>query len=218
MAIISCPECRRSISDQAAACPGCGHPMRGAMRTDAPPARSRGAALAAVFAALGVLVLVAGVGGWLWLRAVQARVEPRAGEELVDFMEAEQAAEEPADFSGTGEGTRLQPPADGGIYEMSAVEVQPELVNRGEVARLLQRNYPPLLRDAGITGSVHLRFVIDEDGTVAPGSVEVTEATHAEFATAARTLAARMLFDPARVNGRPARVWGEIPIHFVLEP
>lgn len=28
MALISCPECDRSVSDQADACPGCGHPVR----------------------------------------------------------------------------------------------------------------------------------------------------------------------------------------------
>lgn len=29
MAIVNCPECEREISDQAMACPHCGHPMRG---------------------------------------------------------------------------------------------------------------------------------------------------------------------------------------------
>ena len=28
MALVSCPECRREISDQAPACPGCGYPLR----------------------------------------------------------------------------------------------------------------------------------------------------------------------------------------------
>jgi hypothetical protein len=27
MALISCPECKANISDKAASCPGCGHPM-----------------------------------------------------------------------------------------------------------------------------------------------------------------------------------------------
>ena len=27
MALIRCPECNREISDQAAACPGCGYPL-----------------------------------------------------------------------------------------------------------------------------------------------------------------------------------------------
>ena len=28
MALVNCPECRREVSDQAAACPGCGHPLK----------------------------------------------------------------------------------------------------------------------------------------------------------------------------------------------
>lgn len=28
MALVSCPECRREVSDQAGACPGCGYPLR----------------------------------------------------------------------------------------------------------------------------------------------------------------------------------------------
>ncbi len=30
MALINCPECEREVSDQAVACPHCGHPIRGA--------------------------------------------------------------------------------------------------------------------------------------------------------------------------------------------
>ncbi|GKT22776.1 hypothetical protein [Acidovorax sp. SUPP3334] len=30
MALVQCPECTRQISDQALACPGCGHPMASA--------------------------------------------------------------------------------------------------------------------------------------------------------------------------------------------
>lgn len=29
MALIKCPECGRAVSDQASACPGCGHPIGG---------------------------------------------------------------------------------------------------------------------------------------------------------------------------------------------
>lgn len=35
MALIPCPECNRSVSDQAVACPGCGHPMRAASNLNA---------------------------------------------------------------------------------------------------------------------------------------------------------------------------------------
>ncbi|HEX6306933.1 MAG TPA: TonB family protein, partial [Longimicrobiales bacterium] len=43
---------------------------------------------------------------------------------------------------------------------------RPELLNRDDVARALVRNYPPLLRDAGIGGSPTVHFLIDRTGTV----------------------------------------------------
>lgn len=38
MALITCPECPRDVSDQAASCPGCGHPLQRA----APPQKHAG--------------------------------------------------------------------------------------------------------------------------------------------------------------------------------
>lgn len=32
MALMKCPECAREVSDKAAACPGCGHPIAAAAR------------------------------------------------------------------------------------------------------------------------------------------------------------------------------------------
>jgi hypothetical protein len=42
MALVTCPECGREISDQATACPGCGHPMAAGptAETTSPPDRS----------------------------------------------------------------------------------------------------------------------------------------------------------------------------------
>jgi len=34
MALIQCPECGRDVSDKAAACPHCGHPVRGQVKSD----------------------------------------------------------------------------------------------------------------------------------------------------------------------------------------
>ena len=45
-------------------------------------------------------------------------------------------------------------------------EVKPELRNRTEFARALERRYPPLLRDAGIGGTVLLWVRLDETGEV----------------------------------------------------
>lgn len=41
MAMIPCPECRRDVSDMAAACPGCGHPVRRAVPVRPPDPEPR---------------------------------------------------------------------------------------------------------------------------------------------------------------------------------
>ena len=44
--------------------------------------------------------------------------------------------------------------------------VRPEVQNRPEVQRALEREYPAGLREAGIGGTVRLHFFIDEEGRV----------------------------------------------------
>jgi protein TonB len=108
---------------------------------------------------------------------------------------------------------RVTPP-DEGVYDISAVEVRPELSNRSEVGRALERNYPPLLRDAGVGGTVQLRFRVNEDGRVDPASIEVVSTDNEQFADAAKKVVERMRFRPAKVNDRPVKVLVELPISF----
>lgn len=108
-------------------------------------------------------------------------------------------------------------PPDEGTYEISAVEERPDLTNRSDVARSLSRNYPPLLKDAGITGTVTIRMRIMEDGRVDPASIQVENSTHDAFADAARKVVERMRFRPAKVGGRPVKVWITLPVTFQLE-
>ena len=44
--------------------------------------------------------------------------------------------------------------------------VRPDIKNRAEVSRAMEREYPPLLRDAGIGGTVEVWFFIDENGAI----------------------------------------------------
>ncbi len=60
MALISCPECRREISDQAHACPGCGYPIRPPAAVSSP---------ASVLASSGTAVKTAGGVLATWLAA-----------------------------------------------------------------------------------------------------------------------------------------------------
>jgi TonB family protein len=97
------------------------------------------------------------------------------------------------------------------------VEVQPELVNREEAAAALSRNYPPLLRDAGVTGTVTIRMRIGRDGVVDPASIQVESTTHELFSDAAVRVAQRLRFSPARSRGQPVPVWVTLPITFQLQ-
>jgi protein TonB len=91
--------------------------------------------------------------------------------------------------------------------------VPPRLQNQSEVQRALERNYPPLLRDAGIGGSPTVHFFIDESGAVRdlrPGQTSGYPALD----QAALAVAGMMRFTPARNRDRNVAVWVEIPITF----
>ena len=109
-----------------------------------------------------------------------------------------------------------KPPSEG-TYELSAVEVLPQLRNRDEIARAIAERYPRALLDSAVTGDVLLRFRVLRDGTVDPASVLVERATNDAFAEAAMAVARRMQFAPAKLGGRPVVVWVTVPIRFGIE-
>ncbi|HEX8209265.1 MAG TPA: TonB family protein [Longimicrobium sp.] len=105
-------------------------------------------------------------------------------------------------------------PADQGVYDISSVEVKPSLSNSSDVQRALERNYPPLLRDAGVGGTVQLSFRVNEDGRVDPTTIEVVSSDNEQFSEAAKKVVERMRFRPAKVNDRPVKVLVQLPITF----
>jgi len=134
-----------------------------------------------------------------------------------------------ADFSGQGKagGTadgvdqgvaqstvQRETPANEGVYDVSSVEERPALRNGSQVQAALVRNYPPLLRDAGVGGTVQIQMVVNEDGTPDPATVEIISTDHEQFADAARRVVERMRFRPAKVNGQAVKVRIQIPITF----
>lgn len=112
--------------------------------------------------------------------------------------------------------SRRETPADEGTYDLASVEERPQFRNTSDVQRYVQRNYPPLLRDAGIQGSVQVQFVVGTDGRVEPSSIEVISTDHEQFADVARRAVERMRFSPAKVNNRAVRVLVTMPIQFAL--
>jgi protein TonB len=107
-------------------------------------------------------------------------------------------------------------PAHDGPMEVSEVDVRPSLRNAEDVQRALERLYPPRLRDAGVTGETVLQLVIDENGRVEPGSIEVLNSSDEGFSDAARRVAGSMRFSPAKAGGRSVRVTTSIPVHWTI--
>ena len=99
------------------------------------------------------------------------------------------------------------------VYETEELEVKPRLVNAGDVTRAVQSNFPPLLRDAGVGGTVLLRAIIEKDGRTS--SVEVIRSEHNQlFSAPAAAVVRRMRFRPGTMAGAPLRARMEIPFTF----
>lgn len=113
----------------------------------------------------------------------------------------------------------LPPPRTEGVVDLSETpilvpfEVHPEVLNRDEVRRALQREYPAILRDAGIGGAVVMYFFIDEEGTVRNAVVHESSG-HPTMDEAAERVAYTFRFRPALNRDQPVPVWVEIVVRF----
>ena len=94
-----------------------------------------------------------------------------------------------------------------------ARDVEPRLRNGAEVRLLLERLYPPMLREAGIGGTVVLWVFVETDGSA--GSCQVHRSSGYEaLDRVAEQITDRMVFSPAQSRDRPVGVWISQPIEF----
>jgi len=93
--------------------------------------------------------------------------------------------------------------------------VRPGIKNRQEVQRALEREYPALLRDAGIGGQVLVWFFIDEGGQVQQTRVH-TGSGHRALDEAALKVARVIRFTPALNRDKQVPVWISLPITFTI--
>ncbi|MCY4397864.1 MAG: M56 family metallopeptidase [Gemmatimonadetes bacterium] len=94
--------------------------------------------------------------------------------------------------------------------------VAPDYTNASEVRRALESEYPPLLRDAGIGGTVLVWFFIDEAGTVRNSFVNESSGSEA-LDEAALRVAPVFKFTPALNRDRAVPVWVSLPITFTSQ-
>ena len=76
---------------------------------------------------------------------------------------------------------------------------------------------PRLARPAGLEqrgGEAVLMFVVDTAGQVEPSTVTVVRSPDPRFSEAACRSLANIPFVPARLGGRPVRVWAQTPFKF----
>jgi TonB family protein len=69
--------------------------------------------------------------------------------------------------------------------------------------------YPPLMMTKGIEGFAAMRFVVDTTGRIDMGTVELLQATNAEFIQAVREAMPRMRFRPAKMGATIVRQLAE---------
>ena len=104
-----------------------------------------------------------------------------------------------------------------GPLEERDVEVLPQLASPRDAQRILERVYPPMLRDEGVMGRTTVVLVVGRTGAVEPGSVTVRETSHEGFRNAASRAAERFRFRPAMLNGQPVAVVIALPIEWRIQ-
>lgn len=94
--------------------------------------------------------------------------------------------------------------------------LEPRILNAADVVRAMRREYPTVLRDAGIGGTVRVNFFVDEDGGILDTRVEESSG-YAALDDAALTVAGVIRFSPAMNRDRRVAVRVTFPIVFQVE-
>ncbi len=109
------------------------------------------------------------------------------------------------------------PPTSGGDISAAPVftpmTLRPEIRNRREVRAALMGEYPTILWNAGIGGTVEVWFFISEEGRVLDSRVSKSSG-QVQFDEAALRVADVVRFTPALNRDQRVQVWIEVPITF----
>jgi TonB family protein len=103
-----------------------------------------------------------------------------------------------------------------GEWELNAVEELPSPRNIPTFQMALAREYPVGMVNPPVRATVQVRFRLLEDGTVDVPTV--TRSTDSRFNDPTLRAIQVLRFSPAKVNGRPVKVWVEQPVEWVPPP
>ncbi|MEO7996538.1 MAG: energy transducer TonB [Gemmatimonadaceae bacterium] len=98
------------------------------------------------------------------------------------------------------------------VYNIAELSNPPKLSSTTTAAKLIQDSYPEELKRKKVGGLVELQFVVDAQGNVVAGSVEVVDATQTELGEAAKKMASRLTFEPGKLNGAKVKSKVVLPI------
>lgn len=108
-------------------------------------------------------------------------------------------------------------PPEGGTFVAAVVDRKAELRNRRELPRIMERLYPPVLRDAGVGGRVVVQFVVDTNGRVDMSTVKVMSSDHNGLEGPTRKALGEFRFRPAKMGDRTVRMLTQMPIVWQVE-
>jgi protein TonB len=123
---------------------------------------------------------------------------------------------DPRDFSGVGVELGTAKGVETGPVDLTQVFVEAVVDEPPERISFPPPEYPRMLQEAHIEGSVVLEAVIDTTGHAEPNSIKVISSTNRAFEAPAKDALRRALFRPGRVRGQPVRVLVHLPIRFVI--
>jgi TonB family protein len=124
---------------------------------------------------------------------------------------------DPKDFSGVG--------IEKGISALSATDVKIDpgqafieavVDEKPERVSTISVDYPDLLRQAGIEGTVVVEVIIDTLGRAEPGSLRIVQSTNKAFELPAKDAVLKSVYRPGRVRGQAVRVLVQVPISFSI--
>ena len=122
---------------------------------------------------------------------------------------------DPTAFSGIGIEKVMESTAfdidPGQAFIEALVDEKPALISSPSL------DYPDLLRQAGIEGTVVLEFIVDTTGHAERNSVRALASTNKAFEVGAINMIIGSLFRPGRVRGQAVRVLVQQPIAFVID-
>jgi protein TonB len=135
---------------------------------------------------------------------------------------------DPRDFTGKGVeggiatgvvgGTGPVPTIEGEVFLAAEVDEPPQAVNVAACIAELEKQYPPVMKSAGIAGRVVLQFVVNTDGKVDASSIKVTSSSHKAFEEPARRVisSSACTFKAGSSRGQPVRTLVQQPLAFKL--